>query len=88
MWVTGLLGSGIKFASCTLGMKYRVTLSDGTAGGIEAGAITFDVCRAVTDRFDVVDEDEIAAHARLHGRAAPAHRRRGGRRGRVADPRR
>lgn len=40
------------------------TLSDGTAGGIEAGAITFDVCRAVTDRFDVVDEEEIASAMR------------------------
>ena len=33
MWVTGLLGSGIKFASCTLGMKYRVFDADGNASG-------------------------------------------------------
>ncbi len=45
-------------------MPSAPTLSDGTAGGIEAGAITFDVCRAVTDRFEVVDEDEIAAAMR------------------------
>ena len=36
------------------------TLSDGTAGGIEAGAITFDLCRRVVDDFLVVGEDEIA----------------------------
>lgn len=33
MWVTGLLGSGIKYASCTLGMKYRVIHEDGSASG-------------------------------------------------------
>lgn len=36
------------------------TLSDGTAGGIEAEAITFEVCRAVTDDFVVVSEEQIA----------------------------
>lgn len=40
------------------------TLSDGTAGGIEAGAITFDLCRAVTDEFVVVSEEQIAAAMR------------------------
>lgn len=38
----------------------RPTLSDGTAGGIEAGAITFELCRAVTDEFVLVSEDQIA----------------------------
>ncbi len=33
MWVTGLLGTGIKFASCTLGMKYRVIHKDGSVSG-------------------------------------------------------
>jgi len=37
------------------------TLSDGTSGGIEADTITFDLCRAVTDDFVLVDEEEIAA---------------------------
>ena len=37
------------------------TLSDGTAGGIEPGAITFELCRELTDRFVVVEEDRIAA---------------------------
>jgi len=36
------------------------TLSDGTAGGIEANAITFDICREVTDEFVVVSEEQIA----------------------------
>jgi len=36
------------------------TLSDGTAGGIEAGAITFDICRDVVDKFVVVSEKQIA----------------------------
>lgn len=36
------------------------TLSDGTAGGVEAGAITFEVCRRVIDRSLLVDEAAIA----------------------------
>jgi threonine dehydratase len=41
------------------------TLSDGTAGGIEPGAITFDLCRKLVDSFVLVSEDEIAAAMRL-----------------------
>lgn len=40
------------------------TLSDGTAGGIEADAITFDLCRDLIDDFVVVSEEEIAAAMR------------------------
>jgi len=36
------------------------TLSDGTAGGIETDAITFDLCREVVDEFFLVDEQQIA----------------------------
>jgi threonine dehydratase len=36
------------------------TLSDGTAGGIEAGAITFDLCRDLVDDYQVVSEEQIA----------------------------
>ena len=43
-----------------LDLPSEPTLSDGTAGGIEAGAITFDICKDVIDRFVVVDEAEIA----------------------------
>jgi threonine dehydratase len=35
------------------------TLSDGTAGGVEAGAITFDWCRALGDAYVTVTEDDI-----------------------------
>lgn len=42
----------------------RPTLSDGTAGGIEQGAITFDLCKSVVDEFVLVSETEIAAAMR------------------------
>ena len=35
------------------------TLSDGTAGGMEPGAITFDWCRSLGDQYVTVSEDEI-----------------------------
>jgi threonine dehydratase len=41
------------------------TLSDGTAGGVEPGAITFELCRTIVDRYVLVSEDEIAAAMRL-----------------------
>jgi threonine dehydratase len=41
------------------------TLSDGTAGGIEPGAITFDLCRTLVDHFVDVSEDEIRSAMRL-----------------------
>jgi threonine dehydratase len=44
-----------------LDMPSEPTLSDGTAGGIETDAITFDLCREVVDEFFLVDEEEIAA---------------------------
>lgn len=43
-----------------LDLPSEPTLSDGTAGGIEPGAITFDICRDVTDRYVLVTEQEIA----------------------------
>jgi len=36
------------------------TLSDGTAGGVEPGAITFEVCQKVVDRSLLVTEEAIA----------------------------
>jgi len=33
MWVTGLLGTSLKFAECTLSMKYRKINPDGSASG-------------------------------------------------------
>ena len=41
------------------------TLSDGSAGGIERDAITFDLCRALVDDWVLVSEEEIAAAMRL-----------------------
>jgi threonine dehydratase len=40
------------------------TLSDGTAGGLETGSITFDICRELVDDFILIPEDEIAAALR------------------------
>jgi len=48
-----------------LDMPSKPTLSDGTAGGIEKGAITFDICREVVDDFILVSEDEIKDAIRL-----------------------
>lgn len=42
------------------------TLSDGTAGGIEAGAITFALCEALSDAFVLVSEADIAAAMRSY----------------------
>jgi threonine dehydratase len=36
------------------------TLSDGTAGGIEAGALTFELCREIADDYVLVSEQQIA----------------------------
>jgi threonine dehydratase len=41
------------------------TLSDGTAGGVESGAITFEACRDLVSSYDLVAESEIAAAMRL-----------------------
>jgi threonine dehydratase len=57
------------------------TLSDGTAGGVEPGAITFDLCRALVDDYVTVSEEEITAswreftaahHMMIEGAAAVA----------------
>ena len=42
------------------------TLSDGTAGGIEPGAITFGLCRDIVDDYVLVDEPEIASAMRRY----------------------
>jgi threonine dehydratase len=48
-----------------LDLPSEPTLSDGTAGGVEPGAITFDLLRDTVDQYDLVDEDEIARAMRL-----------------------
>jgi threonine dehydratase len=41
------------------------TLSDGTAGGVEAGSITFELCRILVDEYVTVTEYEIKESLRL-----------------------
>jgi len=41
------------------------TISDGSAGGYEKGAITLDIIEAVTDRYQEVSEDEIKEAMKL-----------------------
>jgi threonine dehydratase len=48
-----------------LDMESQPTLSDGTAGGVEQGAITFDLCKKLVDDFILVTEEEIAESMRL-----------------------
>ncbi|HEV7792435.1 MAG TPA: threonine/serine dehydratase [Pseudonocardia sp.] len=43
----------------------RPTLSDGTAGSVEAGAVTLGLCRALVDDWVLVDEAAIRAALRL-----------------------
>lgn len=49
-----------------LELPSAATLSDGTAGGIEADAITFDLCKVLIDEFVPVGEVAIAAAMRSH----------------------
>jgi threonine dehydratase len=46
-------------AGRVLDLPSEPTLSDGTAGGVELGAITFDVLAATLDDFVTVEEDDI-----------------------------
>jgi len=41
------------------------TVSDGTAGGIEKGSVTFDLCRRLVDDFILLEEAEIIAAMRF-----------------------
>ncbi len=40
-------------------MESKPTLSDGTAGGIEKDAITFEICKKYVDDYILISEDEI-----------------------------
>jgi threonine dehydratase len=42
-----------------LDLPSQPTLSDGTAGGLEPGAITFELCRELVDEYRSVTEEEI-----------------------------
>jgi threonine dehydratase len=43
-----------------LDLPSKPTLSDGTAGGVEAGSITFPLCRDLVDDYETVTEEEIS----------------------------
>jgi threonine dehydratase len=47
-----------------LDLPSKPTLSDGTAGGVEEGAVTFELCRSLVDEYVTVTEEEIAATLR------------------------
>ncbi len=51
-------------AGAILDLPSLPTLSDGTAGGVETGSITFDLCRATVDSYVTVTEEAIAASLR------------------------
>ncbi len=51
-------------AGSIIEMPSEPTLSDGTAGGIETGSITFPLNEAIVDEFITVEESEIAAAMR------------------------
>ena len=46
-------------------IESRPTLSDATAGGIEPGSITFDLCRRLVDGYELLDEEELARAIRF-----------------------
>lgn len=46
-------------------LESQPTLSDGSAGGIEPGAITFELCQKWVDDYVLVSEEEIKAAMRL-----------------------
>lgn len=46
-------------------IPYKATLSDGTAGGVEADAVTFDLCRQFVDKWILVDENAIVQALKL-----------------------
>ncbi len=48
----------------TLDLPSLPTLSDGTAGGVEAGSMTFPLCRDFVEQYISVTEAEIAASLR------------------------
>ncbi|MDH5467714.1 MAG: threonine/serine dehydratase [Candidatus Aminicenantes bacterium] len=63
------LNSPVMYKSVRVGkiieMESKPTLSDGSAGGIEKGSITFDICKKYVDDFVLVSEQEIKEAMRL-----------------------
>ena len=48
-----------------LDLPSKDTISDGTAGGVEIGSITFELCQKIIDDFVLVTEDEITDGIRI-----------------------
>jgi threonine dehydratase len=46
-------------------VEERPTISDATAGGVEPGSVTFELCRAIIDETVLVTEAEIGSAMRL-----------------------
>jgi threonine dehydratase len=55
----------IKAGKIIQNVPEKPTLSDGTAGGIEDGSITFEICQKNIDEYVLVTEDEIAESMKL-----------------------
>ena len=55
---SGAMSASIK-AGEVIEVEHKSTLSDGSAGGIEPGSITFDFCKKYVDEYMQVTEDEI-----------------------------
>lgn len=53
-------------AGHVLDLPSEPTLSDGTAGGVESDAMTFELCRELVDEFVLVTERQIAAAMRRY----------------------
>jgi threonine dehydratase len=45
--------------------EHRETLSDGSAGDVEPGSITFPICRDLVDEYILVSEEEIGEAIRF-----------------------
>ncbi|MFC1725858.1 pyridoxal-phosphate dependent enzyme, partial [candidate division KSB1 bacterium] len=61
---SAVMAESIK-AGKILDIESLPTLSDGTAGGIEEGSITFDICQKYVDDFVLVSEEEIKEGIKL-----------------------
>jgi threonine dehydratase len=46
-------------------VPYKPTLADGTAGGMEQGSVTFEICKNIVDDYILVSEEEMAQAIRL-----------------------
>lgn len=52
-------------AGAIVPVEPRPTLSDGTAGNVEEGSVTFPLCRDLIDEWVLVEEDRIGAALRM-----------------------